>query len=76
MAKDRPCVWQCGRPTPNISRICDACWREHERLYAERKAREAKAEPKPRTEAQQAALRVHNETRMAKLAKGLPTTDI
>jgi len=55
MAKrNRNCIWHCGRETKNISRICDHCWANREAIYQARKAREAQAEPKPRTAKQQA----------------------
>ena len=44
----RRCRWHCGRTTKNISRICDFCWSNRERIYAERKAREAAAGPNPK----------------------------
>lgn len=36
-AKGFPCRWGCGRPTKNISRICDPCWARREHLRTERK---------------------------------------
>ena len=35
------CIWECGRKTANHTRICDLCWRDRERIYVERKVREA-----------------------------------
>jgi hypothetical protein len=77
MAKrNRNCIWHCGRETKNISRICDHCWADREAIYQARKAREAQAETKPRTAKQQAHIDKLNASRMAKLAKQLPTTEL
>ena len=45
--KERLCAWNCGRKTPNISGICDYCWRDREAIFKARMAREAKAEKSP-----------------------------
>ena len=37
----KSCRWKCGRPTKNNTGICDACWRDRDRIYFERKQREA-----------------------------------
>jgi hypothetical protein len=71
--RNRSCIWHCGRETKNISRICEYCWSEREAIYQARKAREAQAEPKPRTVRQQAAL---DKARRAKLLKELPTREL
>jgi hypothetical protein len=44
----RICRWHCGGQTKNISGICDLCWRDRERIYAYRKAREAGTRPDPK----------------------------
>jgi hypothetical protein len=74
--RNRNCIWHCGRETKNISRICDLCWGNREPIYQARKAREAAAEKKPRTAKQQAHIDKLNATRMAKLAKELPFTEL
>jgi len=40
--KHGPCRW-CGKRTENMTGICDDCWRDRERIYVERKAKEAAA---------------------------------
>jgi len=76
MAKrNHNCIWHCGRETKNISHICDLCWANREAIYQARKAREAAAETKPRTAEQQAHTEKLNASRMAKLAKELPSTE-
>jgi hypothetical protein len=74
--RNRNCIWHCGRETKNISRICDPCWMNREAIYQARKAKEAQAEKKPRTAKQQAHLEKLKASRMAKLAKQLPTSEL
>ena len=82
------CRWHCGRKTGNRSGICDPCWQAAEALrsntdsgykaWLERK-RAKEAAPKgerPRTAKQQAHTEKLNATRMAKLAKDLPTNEL
>ena len=77
MAKrNHGCIWRCGRETKNISRICDPCWANREAMYEARKAREAAADKKPRTAKQQAHTDKLNASRIAKLAKELPSTEL
>jgi hypothetical protein len=74
MAKrNRNCIWQCGRETKNISRICDFCWADKEEIYRSRKAREAAAEISP---AKRIALTKANIARMAKRLEELPTSEL
>ncbi len=76
MAKrSRNCIWNCGRETKNRSRICDHCWQDREVIYQSLKATDAAAENKPRTAKQQAHIAKLNASRMAKLAKELPTSE-
>jgi predicted amidophosphoribosyltransferase len=35
------CTWKCDRRTKNNTGICDACWRDREQVYLERKRTEA-----------------------------------
>jgi hypothetical protein len=72
--RNRNCTWHCGRITKNISRICNDCWANREAIYEARKAREA--DKKPRTAKQQAHTEKLNASRMAKLAKELPSTEL
>jgi predicted amidophosphoribosyltransferase len=37
----KSCIWKCGPQTRNKTGICDACWRDRDRIYLERKQREA-----------------------------------
>lgn len=30
------CRWGCGKPTKNISRICDSCWARRDEIRGER----------------------------------------
>jgi hypothetical protein len=66
------CRWRCGGETRNISRICDLCWSDRDRIYAGRKTREAVKEKRPMSENQRAAL---DAATRAKLLKQLPTSD-
>jgi hypothetical protein len=72
--RNRNCIWHCGREAKTISRICDSCWTNREAVYQTRKVREAVAEKKPRTAKQKAHMDKLNASRMAKLAKELPTS--
>jgi hypothetical protein len=72
--KNTLCLWQCGRKTANRTRTCDACWRDRERIYFERKAREAAAEKRPVSEATRAALDQARARKADKLLKHLPAT--
>jgi len=74
--RNRNCIWHCGRETKNISRICDFCWANREAIYQARKAREAAVEKKPRTAKQQAHMDKLNASKMAKLAKELPSSEL
>ena len=74
--RNRNCIWHCGRETKNISRICDPCWMNREAIYQARKAREAQAEPKPRTAKQQAATDKLIATKKGKLTKELPSSEV
>jgi len=74
--RNRNCIWHCGRETKNISRICDLCWAGREAAYHARKARAAAAEKKPRTAKQQAHTEKLNASRIGKLAKDLPTSEL
>ena len=62
----RKCRWHCDRMTKNLSGICDLCWADRDRIFAERKAREAAAEKKPLTAVQEQSL---IKARAAKLLK-------
>jgi predicted amidophosphoribosyltransferase len=89
MAKhNRNCIWECGRETNNISRICDHCWKAAELLrsntdagykaWCERKqaqqVKEAEAKAKkPMSEKQRGAL---DAARRAKLLKQLPVAEL
>jgi len=80
------CRWQCGRVTKNISRICDDCWKESERLssntdegfkaWAKRSRAKAAREKKPRTAKQKAATDKLIAMRRQKLTKELPVTEL
>jgi hypothetical protein len=77
MAKrNRNCIWHCGRETKNISRICDHCWIDRDRIYAERKAREAAAEKKPRTTKQLASDERLRTSRIANGTSKLPSSEV
>lgn len=71
------CRWKCGRQTPNRSGICDPCWADRDRIYAERKATGAArgAQPKQLSAKQRASLEKATAARMAKLTKKLPATE-
>lgn len=77
MARQVRCRWECGRPTKNISRICDPCWADRDRIFAERKAREAaeQAQPKQLSAKQKASLERATAARRAKLTQHLPTSE-
>ena len=67
--KKRKCYWNCGRPTENRTGICDDCWRDRERIHAERKAKEAAAEV---SEPQKAALEKARQEKARKRPVELP----
>jgi hypothetical protein len=72
MKKNTLCLWACGHKTANRTRICDLCWRDRERIYLARKAREAAALPNPN---RQAASRKANEAKnQVKLTAEVPAT--
>lgn len=68
--RNRNCLWHCGRVTKNISRICDFCWADRNRIYRERKAREAQ-EPKHRTAKQQAHIEKLKRFKDGKISQGI-----
>jgi hypothetical protein len=73
---ERLCIWHCGRPTKNHTRICDLCWAGRENIYLARKAIEAAEDKKPLSEAREAALTKARQIRVAKLLKELPGTGL
>jgi hypothetical protein len=70
--KKRLCVWNCGRPTSNMTRICDACWADREAIYVARKAREAAEGVNPKRQA--AARKASEAKKQARLTAELPRT--
>jgi len=63
--------------TKNISRICDACWADRNRIFADRKAAEAarKAQPTQLNAKQRASLEKATAARRAKLTQHLPASE-
>lgn len=75
--RNRNCIWNCGRETKNISRICNLCWGDREAIYQARKARETASEnEKPRTAKQMAATEKLIASRRAKLTKESPSSEL
>ena len=68
--KNTLCLWQCGRKTRNRTRICDSCWKDRERIYLARKAREAAAEKNPNRVA------AGKRSRVAAIELDLPATGL
>lgn len=69
------CRWGCGQVTKNISRICDSCWADRHRIFAERKARDA-VRPRQLSAKQRASLEKATAARRAKLTQGLAATGL
>ena len=74
--RNRNCIWQCGRETKNISRICDLCWADREAIYGARKARDAVEDLNPKRQAAARKAVEARRKRQAEFNADLPTSEL
>lgn len=74
--RNRNSMWNCGRETKNVSRICDFCWTNREAIHQARQAREATQELNPKRK--EAARKAVDARRMkqAEFDAELPTREL